>query len=237
MTLENVTRVFREEKKKIYALNNFNLELNMDHGIYAFIGPNGSGKTTLFKIIAGLLFPSNGSIRINGEKYQEKWVKENISMILAGDRSLYQRNTVFENALYFSVLKQINPQEAKKLIVKYAEMMKFTEYLNRRIEGLSSGERKKSAILAGLCTRSKLLLIDEPTWGLDIDAVLSLQQFLYQIANQQKTTLFISSHDVNFVSGISTNYIFMKDGIKKRFINKAMDSQELIDAYKLICGD
>jgi uncharacterized protein YbcI len=55
------------------------------------IGPNGAGKTTLFKIIVGLLYPSSGSIRINGAEYQEKWIKENVSMILAGDRSLYQR--------------------------------------------------------------------------------------------------------------------------------------------------
>lgn len=236
LILENITRIFDLKRQSLYALNNFNLKINIDHGIYAFVGPNGSGKTTLFKIIAGLLFPSSGSIKMDDQKYEEKWIKKNISMILAGNRSLYQMNTVYENALYFSILKGIAPEKAKELIYEYSDMLNFYKYLNRKIVGLSSGERKKAAILSGLCTQCRLMLIDEPTWGLDIDAVLSLQQFLEQLNRQQKVTLFISSHDVNFISGISTGYIFMKDGMNKKFVNEFMDSEELIDIYKLICG-
>jgi ABC-2 type transport system ATP-binding protein len=238
MNLEfnNITRTFDSKKGKIYALNNFNLDISIDNGVYAFVGPNGAGKTTLFKIISGLLIPTKGEMKLDGENYDDKWVKENVSMILSGDRSLYQRNTVYENALYFSLLKLVPIKKAKKIIQEYAEMLQFTEYLHRQIEGMSSGERKKAAILVGLCTESKLILIDEPTWGLDIDAVLSLQNFLKLLSSQNRATFLIASHDVNFMSGISTNYVFMKAGESKKVVENSMDTKEIIDIYIKACG-
>ncbi len=161
LQLEHITRKFHANRQTIYALQDFNLSLNLTHGIYAFVGPNGSGKTTLFKILCGLLLPAEGEIKLDSQKLKTSWIKNNISLLISGDRNLYQRNTVMENAVYYGVLKGLHPDEIKENVHRYSKLLDCDTILNRWVEGLSSGERKKAGLLMGLSVRSKIMLVDE----------------------------------------------------------------------------
>ncbi len=229
----NVTKSFN--KGKNIALKDFNMELTLDKGIHALVGPNGAGKTTILKILCGLLYPTNGCVLIDGKSLDDKWAKDNVTMILSGDRCLYFKNTVFENMMYYSILQGNSPGESKALIYGYAEDFGILDYLNRLVEGLSSGEKKKVCILAGLCAQSKILLIDEPTWGLDIDSVLVLQELLKKLKETKDVSMIISSHDVNFLSGVADDYLFVKAGQNRGRVTEHLEVKELIENYEKIC--
>ena len=232
LQLEHITRKFHANRQTIYALQDFNLSLNLTHGIYAFVGPNGSGKTTLFKILCGLLLPAEGEIKLDSQKLKTSWIKNNISLLISGDRNLYQRNTVMENAVYYGVLKGLHPDEIKENVHRYSKLLDCDTILNRWVEGLSSGERKKAGLLMGLSVRSKIMLVDEPTWGLDIDTVLALQETFEIIQDETELGIFISSHDTLFLSKLASEYVFLKNGACSGTVTHPLNADELISFYK-----
>lgn len=232
--LKDLSRRFKNNGKLRPALDSLNLNIEVSNEIVAFIGPNGAGKTTLFKIMAGLLLPTSGSISVSDETSFPRWAKDHVALIPAGDRGLYSRNTVFENAMYRAVINGVNPKTAKASITDISAQLNMEILLSRTVETLSSGERKKAGILSGLCTEALLLLIDEPSLGLDIHAVLSLQEYLQKICMEKQKTLFIATHDVDFITGIASKYIFMKEGNVREFIDGAMNDKEFFQRYQEI---
>ena len=122
---EHLTRRFMIKKNQISALDDFNISIELKKGISAFVGPNGSGKTTLFKILCGLLLPTSGEIYLDDELIKKKLKRNDISMIVSGDRNLFQRNTVLENAIYYSVLRGENIANIKEKIYYYAKLLKL----------------------------------------------------------------------------------------------------------------
>lgn len=231
---EHLTRRFMIKKNQISALDDFNISIELKKGISAFVGPNGSGKTTLFKILCGLLLPTSGEIYLDDELIKKKLKRNDISMIVSGDRNLFQRNTVLENAIYYSVLRGENIANIKEKIYYYAKLLNCEMLLNRWIEGLSSGERKKASLLSGICSGGPILLIDEPTWGLDIDAILALQEMIKIIEEETQYSILISSHDVLFLSKIACQYAFMREGKCLYTVQHELESDELVELYKKV---
>lgn len=227
--LKNIYRKFNNK----VALSDIFIKLDLDkNDIIGLIGPNGAGKTTLLKILSGLLLPSSGMLKIdNGNIDYQKWVKENISFILSGDRNLYFRNTAYENITYFGAIKGISNDIVKKKINYYKELLGIRNLLEREVGTLSMGERKKISIITGLCANSKILIMDEPSTGLDIDSVFEVQNIIKKLNESENILCIVSSHDINFLSKIANNYIFIKNGSIVYEISKIMNSDDIVNKY------
>ena len=185
LRMEGLCRSYRKQP----ALSGFSGEIELERGlIYGLIGPNGSGKTTLFKLLAGILVPSGGRIFRKGEGREKEnrteqevsfpaWSRENVVYIPAGERGLRYKNTVRDNVLYFSALKGRSAEETEALLTRYASFLHCEALLDRRVETLSLGQKKKASLLCGLCAGARLILMDEPDGGLDHVSYTHLADF------------------------------------------------------------
>lgn len=204
----------------------------------ALVGPNGAGKTTLLRIACGLLRPTLGeAVFVDGGRrcnVDTPDVRTQIAFVLPGDRNLFFRNTVLENIAYFSAIRKQDPKKISTKLTQYAEQLNMAHLLKTQVGNLSTGERKKASILAGICTDAKLLILDEPSNGLDIDAVLELQSIVSNIRANGTITTILSSHDINMLSGAATKYVYLCKGKIVWQNNGEMEAAEIVEKYRTL---
>lgn len=208
--VKNVTRKYRDKE----ALKDFNWNLEINHElVHGLIGPNGAGKTTILKILAGIYTYESGEILIpEMDCNYEIWARENIAFLAAGDRGIRYRNTVYENALYYGALKAIEPKITNELFDKYSKILRIEDFRNRQAGFLSTGEKKKAMLLSALSSGSKVIILDEPSNGLDISGKIDLQNIIKYISKETDTCFIISTHDLDFISGLANYYTFISKG-------------------------
>lgn len=226
MEIQNLHKTFGNKKNKTTVLNNvsFNVEQGTIHGL---LGNNGAGKTTLIKCIVGLLEPDSGDIYYeNVDILKDIDIRtDNISVLLDGGRNLYLYMTVKENIKYFTMLHGItNYQNTDrfKMIVEYLDIYNI---LNTKVSNLSFGMRQRASLAVALACDFKLIILDEPTTGLDIHYQEELTKLLFKLRKDFNITIIVSSHDMNFISHIcdyctlldSGNVV--KSGSVSEFIN------------------
>ena len=161
-------------------------------------------------------------------------VRTQIAFVLPGDRNLFFRNTVLENIAYFSAIRKQDPKKISTKLTQYAEQLNMAHLLKTQVGNLSTGERKKASILAGICTDAKLLILDEPSNGLDIDAVLELQSIVSNIRANGTITTILSSHDINMLSGAATKYVYLCKGKIVWQNNGEMEAAEIVEKYRTL---
>jgi ABC-2 type transport system ATP-binding protein len=180
--------------------------------IFALLGPNGAGKTTTIKSICGLLLPDSGSIEIMGKNLlkRRREALKHISAVLEGNRNLYWRMTPVENMIYFSGIrgKKLTREEALEILKKF----NLEEKANDLVQQLSRGMQQKSAVAVCLATGADILLLDEPTLGLDVASSIELRSILRNITEKEGKTILLSTHDMNLVEAIADRVAIMSKG-------------------------
>lgn len=171
------------------------LSLNIDQGIfYGLLGPNGAGKTTTLKMLSTLLTPSSGSIEIGGRPFdrKSKSTKAVIGMV-PQHFSLQKETTVKETLMLHGMLHKMKGRQIKERIKTLTEFAKMSDQLDRRIEHLSGGNKRKLMIIRAVMHRPKLLFLDEPTVGLDP----SIRRDIWDLLRNLKTdglTIIMTTH-------------------------------------------
>lgn len=239
ISIRNIDKSYKNKR----VLNNFSLDIDCKSGkISGFVGPNGAGKTTILKVVADILGYDKGSIAVEGCSGNavnnfENWSKENISFISASERGFHLKNSVFDNVVYFGALKGSNISNVKKNFYKYAKKLDFENFKDRELETLSTGERKKAAILCGICSETQIIILDEPTNGLDLDAVVELQETIRKVADNLNVTFLISSHDIDFLSSIANEYFFVFNGECVKKLDESMEIESIKQLYFKLRGE
>ena len=194
---------------KYTALDNVSITLEKKH-IYGFIGENGAGKSTFMKIITGLSFPTSGTFSILGKEdsvEKEKMRKHIGSMI--EEPALYPNYTIFRNLELQRILVG-NPD--KSSIDEVLEMVGLTEVKNKKVHTLSMGMKQRLSIAMALIGKPKILILDEPINGLDPKNIIALRTLLKKLSEEKGITIFISSHILNELYLLATDYIFIHKG-------------------------
>ncbi len=227
LELNNVSKNYG----KVQALKHVNLTL--DHGIYALLGPNGSGKTTMMKIIAGLLKPTEGSITYRGEP-----IKNNRNYLahlgyMPQYPAMYPFFSVIEFLLYVAELKGLSDCMGKidHLLARVA----LSDVWDRRISALSGGMNQRLSLCAAVLGDPEILILDEPTAGLDPAQRVALRNFIAEIATD-KTVLW-ATHIVSDVESIAREIIFMKKGVVTSVPLDGKEGQTLEARYLSFFGD
>jgi len=179
------------------------LDLNIKEGeIFGFLGPNGAGKTTAVRVISTLTGFSEGDISIGGYdiKKNPKEAKK-LMGVIQQHISLDKDLTVRENMMYHALTHKIPAKERKKRIESLAEQMGLEEYMDRTIDSLSGGWKKRVAIVCSLIPEPKILFLDEPTTGLDIQARRLIWDMIREL-NDGGTTIFLTSHYIEEVEAL-----------------------------------
>ena len=215
---------------KVNALNDVNLKLS--HGIYALLGPNGSGKTTMMNIIANLLKPTSGNVLYNGidTKKNPDFLK-NLGY-MPQYPAMYPAFSVTEFLLYMSELKGL-PDDKGKEIDYLLSRVELSDVSNRKISALSGGMKQRLSLCSAVLGNPEILILDEPTAGLDPKQRVALKNFVSEIG-ENKTVIW-ATHIVSDVENIAKEIIFMKKGIATSVLHDPVSSLE--ESYLSFFGD
>ncbi len=180
--------------------------------VLAFLGPNGAGKTTTIKMIAGLICPDAGWVRIAGcDPHRQPQALRGVGAVLEGNRNLYWRLTPLENLEYFGVLRQVPRRVASDR--GQALLKEFGLWDKRQVpvQKLSRGMQQKIAIAVALIHQPKLLLLDEPTLGLDVEAGETVKGLVRQVAASGCAVL-LTTHQLNVAEELSDRVAVIRQG-------------------------
>lgn len=177
--------------------------------VFAFLGANGSGKTTTIRCLLNIYQPDQGKLLINGEKFSV----EMSSMLgyLPEERGLYLTNRVLETLVFFGQLKGLHKQDATQRSLEYLERVGLKDKANLEIKRLSSGQQQKIQLGITILNRPQLLILDEPTKGLDPLNRSLLMDMLLELNRAGSTIVFIT-HQMDEVERIADRLVMIKDG-------------------------
>ena len=164
--------------------------------IFGLLGPNGAGKSTTIRMLCTLLEPTSGTARINGYDItrQANQVRASLGAVLGGERSIYWKLTARENLEYFASLYHIPPEIARKRIDELLERVELSDRQNDLVEKYSSGMKQRVAIARCLLSRPPILLLDEPTLGLDPQAARRLRELVVELRDEGHTILLTTHY-------------------------------------------
>jgi Cu-processing system ATP-binding protein len=190
---------------KLTVLDGLDLSINKG-GIFAVLGPNGSGKTTLIKSVLGMVIPEQGSINIDGEEILKKHEYRNNVNYLPQIANFPSNLTVSE---LIQMIKDIRTKKAndKKII----ELFDLGPFLKQKLSNLSGGTKQKVNLVLTFMFDSELIILDEPTTGLDPISLIHLKDII-QTEKQKGKTILITSHIMSFVEEVSDEIVFLLDG-------------------------
>ncbi|MDQ0362914.1 ABC transporter ATP-binding protein [Breznakia pachnodae] len=193
---------------KSEILKDVNFEVNT-HEVIGFIGPNGAGKTTTMKCISGLTGFHQGSIQVDGhdiKKDRIEALKYQTSMIEGP--ALYPELSGKENIKLFASLRGVSKERVDEMI----EMTKLGKNINRKVSQYSMGMKQRVGLAISLMSNPKLIMLDEPTNGLDPSGVIDLLTLVKELATKEEIGILFSSHTLADVEKIADRIIFIKDG-------------------------
>jgi ABC-2 type transport system ATP-binding protein len=217
---EHLGRVYISRKKKKdeppvrVALSDVNLRVPSGE-LFGLLGPNGAGKTTLIKILTTLLAPSSGSARVAGYDVRSAAasVRPCINMVSGGEASGYGLLTVRENLWMFAQFYGISSAEANRRIRELLEVVKMSDRINTKSSQLSTGLRQKMNIARGFLTDPKVLFLDEPTLGLDVEASRDARAFIRKWVNEDQTrTVLLTTHYMVEADELCDRVAIINDG-------------------------
>ena len=230
LEVRNVTKKFGG----VCAVNDcsFNIEENKINGL---IGPNGAGKTTLFNIITGFIKADEGRIFIFGDDItgfkQNEIVRKGIARTFQMPRN-FKNLTVMENLVLSYNNNYFSKKVDEKLVRKVVENLGLTEHLDQQAGNLSHGQQRLLEIGRALVRPFKILLLDEPTAGVNPRIVRTIREILIELKKEGKTVLLIE-HNMEFVSGLCDETIVMDHG--RKFVagktDKVLKDPTVLKAY------
>jgi ABC-2 type transport system ATP-binding protein len=205
LTIKNVTKTYADKR----AVNDVSLRIGT--GIFGLLGANGAGKTTLMRMIADILKPTSGKILFNGMPISELDAQyRDVFGYLPQEFGFYPEFKVTDYLEYVAALKGLTLKDTKERIDELLHEMSLYEVRNKKIRKLSGGTRRRVGIAQALLNNPEILILDEPTAGLDPGERIKLRSLLSEFS--QHRIVLISTHIVSDVEYIAGQNAIMKDG-------------------------
>jgi ABC-2 type transport system ATP-binding protein len=203
-----------KKSKEIVALDDVNFSIKKGE-LFGLLGPNGAGKTTTSRILCTLLLPTSGTARVLGYDVVDdaKDVQRVVNMVAGGERMLYFRLTARENLEYFVELYDVPKDEVKHRIDDLMELVGLAERQDEPVERFSKGMKQRLQVARGLINDPDVLLLDEPTLGLDVHIARDLRRFIQdELVRKRKKTVLLTTHYLYEAEEICHKVAFLLNG-------------------------
>lgn len=212
MILKNLiieTVGLNKTKKNIALLKDINLKIE-EGKIYALIGRNGAGKTSLIRVLTGLSFKTSGEIKIFNKSYL-KYIESERSKIgcLIEGPTVFDNMTAYENLETERICRGLPDSESINEVIK---LVGLEDSLNKKVKNFSLGMKQRLGIAMALLSNPRLVILDEPTNGLDPMGIVEMRNLLKKLNEEYNKTIIISSHLLSELYQVATDYIIINDG-------------------------
>ena len=208
LVLKDINKIY---PNGFHAVHNFNLEIK-DGEFIVFVGPSGCGKSTTLRMIAGLEEISKGEFLINGVKANEKSpIQRGVAMVFQS-YALYPHLSVYDNLAFGLTLRGVDGDVIEQKVLKTAEILGLTPYLDRKPRELSGGQRQRVAVGRAIIRQVDIFLMDEPLSNLDAKQRVTMRSEIIQIHKLAKSTTIYVTHDQTEAMTMADRIVVMKDG-------------------------
>ncbi len=248
ITVKNLNKKFKTKKKKeglkgslkalfspqysfCDAVKNLDLEIKKGETV-AFIGPNGAGKSTTLKMLTGILFPTSGEINILGFNpvKERKKLAYRIGAVFGQKSQLWFHLPPMDTFELFSKIYDLENEEYKKRLNYLIEVFEIKEFLHTPVRKLSLGQRMRAELVLALLHKPEVILLDEPTIGLDMISKKSLRKLIKTLNEKERITVILTSHDMDDIESVCERVVIINHGqlvydnsinnLKKQYLNK-----------------
>jgi ABC-2 type transport system ATP-binding protein len=211
--LSGLTKRYCRGKGWLTAVNDVTLSVPPSQ-VIGLLGPNGAGKTTMIKMACGLIVPTAGTIRLNGFDVGRRRADavRQIGAVLEGSRNVYWPLSAWQNLMYFGRLKGLRAAEIKPRAGRLLSELGLWDRRNETVGSFSRGMQQKVAIAAALITDPPILLLDEPTIGLDVEAARTVKDWIAHLAADGGKTIVLTTHQLAIVQELANRIAVIRGG-------------------------
>ncbi len=228
--IKNITKRFNDK----IALDNISFDVN-EGEIFGLIGPNGAGKSTLINIMTNLMLPNNGSIVIGGIDLIKNPVKvKSMIGLVPQELAIIEHLTPYDNLEYFGALYGLKGKLLKERVNEALEIARLTEVKKKKVKKLSGGMKRRLNIVIAMLHHPKILILDEPTVGVDAQSRNYIFSILKNLSKEQNTTIIYTSHYMEEVENLCSKIFIIDEGREVAFGDKAYLKSLVFSNSKLI---
>ena len=210
LAIKNLSKIYNDNGKKFVALDDVSFDIKKGE-IVALLGPNGAGKTTIVSIIGGYLLPTSGSVIIDGQDIIKTKSRDNIGVSFGGDLGFYGRATAKQNMSFFADLAKVPHRKQKEEIERVLDIVNLKDDMNKKVQFFSKGMKQRIHIARALLGNPQLLLLDEPTDGLDVEIATNIRKVVKNLA-QSGISILLTSHMMSEVEALADQIILLGAG-------------------------
>ncbi len=212
VTLENLTRRFGD----LAAVDNLNLEIESGE-LVAFLGPSGCGKTTTLRMIAGLLEPTSGDVKFDGESMRNTPVERRGAVMVFQQHLLFANMNVEKNVGFGLRMRRMDKGDIRVRVEEMLELVHLEGFEERRADELSGGQQQRVALARALVVEPRVLLLDEPLANLDANLRLEMRDLIRSIQQRMKITTIFVTHDQEEAVMLADRVALMFEGVIQQY--------------------
>lgn len=237
--IESLSKKYKEADQ--YSLNDVSLDIN-EGEIFGLLGPNGAGKTTLISMLCGLVKPTSGHFTIDNLSYSDHSSKiKKIIGVVPQEYALYPTLTARENLHYFGSMYGLKGSDLKDKVIETLDLLGLLKFADKRVETFSGGMKRRVNLIAGILHQPKVLFLDEPTVGVDVQSKNAIIDYL-KVLNQNGTSIIYTSHHLAEAEDFCTNIAILDQGriyakgTPSSLIDSVEDARNLEDVFISLTG-
>lgn len=246
-TAEGIGNAFRSffcpNYKTIHAVQDISFNIDRGH-ILGLIGENGAGKTTIVKLVCGILSPNTGKIEVLGmDPFQkQRDFKQRVSLLLGNKNQLWWDLPAHESFLITKKLYGLSDSQYRTSLDELIEVLDVSDFINSPIKNLSLGQRMRCELLNALLYKPEILLLDEPTLGLDIKSQVIIRNYIQQYVEHNNAACIVTSHNIKDITDMSSDVAILHNGrlvyssATANFLQKC-SGYSIIEVDGLSCSD
>jgi len=207
---DNLSKTYTGGKK---AVDNISFTLNQGE-VFGFLGPNGAGKTTAVKLLNGMISPTGGTCRVFDMDPSEKPDQiHQFSGVVTEHAQMYDSLTGLQNLVFYGTLFGVSAAESSRRALALLGQLNLTDAKDKKLDTYSTGMRQRLSLARAMIHHPKILFLDEPTSGLDPESVLSVNNMIKSLAENEGTTIFLCTHQLRYAQEICNSYGLIDDGV------------------------
>lgn len=212
MNAVNIEDLKKSYDGKVNVLNNVSLSIPKGE-IFGFLGPNGSGKTTTVRILNGVLSATSGHAEILGMPVGENNIEiHRLCGVMTESASCYENLTARQNLIFFGKMHEMDEKLLDKRVDFILKRLELSDVGDKKVKSFSTGMRKRVSLAVALVHNPEILFLDEPTSGLDPENAINVTKLIKELAEENKVTIFLCTHQLKYAEDICTLYGFINNG-------------------------